>query len=455
MTKAAEPPSTISQSLTFPETLPKPQSKKPLKLIENNYRNNLESDYTEKIEDLDKTFNYTSNSNHYWSEPELSLLYGTPLYEAASPSQRIALNHLYWVSQYNFTALGESEVIRYNQITAGAFLAMGGVYEAIAHQLEHESTQERSHIHAFYKVNYQTMKALLGKQAFVSPLKKKPEQPNWGSSQLSNYQYHALRFIGKMMLRGKEQYHSPYLSGLEEENKLATPTQGFFHGRGTTPQTLLRFFALSWGSSPFLACQYYTVRFMANMLLKNVEHGILLYHKKLQQRGEFVPVPTTISHYHFLDEAFHTTTSLFLGRELYKHIPEPTAYEKNVANMAIYMVQRSNFNGPSGVVNKRCFRDDSDLMADVYKLLRSPLFGMPAPEALEWMEKCFCREHEGFHQSAKSYQHLLSNLRQSFGNIDYLWDVNREMRIMVAGGSVDQAVQNNIKTFKQFSKSVA
>lgn len=33
---------------------PKRPGKKPLKLLENNYRNNLDSDYTEKIKELDK-----------------------------------------------------------------------------------------------------------------------------------------------------------------------------------------------------------------------------------------------------------------------------------------------------------------------------------------------------------------------------------------------------------------
>jgi hypothetical protein len=430
------------------------KARNPFKLIEKNYQNNLASDYTEKIEQLDKAFDYANNSTHYWSEPELSLLYGTPLYEAASPAQKLALNHLYWVSQYNFTALGEAETVHYNQITAGSLSRMGGSYEAIAHQLEHEATQERSHIHAFYKVTYQTMRALLGKQAFASPIKKKPVLHRQASSQLSTYQYFILRRFSKVMLKGKEQYRSQYLERFEEENKLSKITNGFFHGRGTIPQPLLRFFAFNWGSSPFLACQYYTLRFMGNLLLKNIEHHILLYFKKLQKQGQFVPVPTAISHYHFLDEAFHTTTSQFLAQELYKHLPTPTAYEETVANMAVYLSQRSNFNGISGVVNKRCFRDDRALMVDIYRLFQSPLFNMSRVEALRWMEQCFCQEHEGFHLSAKSYQHLLSRQQQFCDHLDYLWPINRKMQIMASGNSIEQAIQNNVKTFEQFSRSL-
>jgi len=236
---------------TAPETqsLTSSELKKRIKLIENNYQNNIDSDYTEKIEELDKNFKYSSNSNSYWSEPESSTLYGTPLYEAASPSQKIALNHLSWVSQYNHIAHSEAETIHYNLITAGSFSAMGGDYETIARQLEHESFQERSHIHAFYKVSYQTIKALLGKQAFMNSLKNESYQHNWSSLQFSNYHDYALRFIAKMMLKGKEQYHSQYLKELEAENKLvSTSTNGFFHGRGVIPQSLLRFFAVNWGS---------------------------------------------------------------------------------------------------------------------------------------------------------------------------------------------------------------
>lgn len=447
---------TIKATASENQPLNSPELKKRIKLIENNYQNNLDSDYTEKIEELDKNFKYSSNSNHYWSEPESSTLYGTPLYEAASPSQKIALNHLAWVSQYNHIAHSEAETIHYNLITAGSFSAIGGDYETIVRQLEHESSQERSHIHAFYKVSYQTIKAMLGKQAFINPLKNESSQHRWSSLQFSTYNDYALRFLAKMMLKGKEQYHSQYLKELESENKLvSTSTNGFFHGRGVIPQSLLRFFAVNWGSSPFLASQYYTLRFLANLLLKNNEHTIFMYCKKLQKQGEFVAAPTAISHYHFLDEAFHTTTSQFLARDLYKCFPAPTAYEKFVVNMAVYMIQRTNFNGISGVLRSRSFGDDSSLMGYIYKLLQSPLFDMSTQEALFWMEKCFCHEHDGFHLSAKSHQHLLSALRRFCVRLDYLWPINREMRVMASGGAISKAIQSNIKTFKQFSRTVA
>ena len=423
-----------------------------LRILEKNYRNNLDSDYTERIEQLDKNFKYSSNSNHYWSEPELSLLYGTPLYQAASTSQKIALNHLFWVFVYKAIADSEIEATHYNLITAGSLTAMGADHETIGHQLEHETDQERSHIHAFYKVTYQTQKALLGKQAFIAPLKNKLYQHNWGSLHFSNYLSSLLRFISKIMLKGKEQYHSQYFRKLEDENQpISTSTNGFLNGfQVNLPQSLPQFFAFNWGSSPFLACNFYTVRYMANLTLKNHEHGISMYCKKLQKQSQFVPAPTAISHYHFLDEAFHTTTSLFLSRDLHKHLPEPGAYEKFVANVKVYMTQCQNLNQLSGVLPNSFIGVSSSLMVYLYKMLQSPLFGMSAVEALHWMEKCLCHEHDGFHVNLKFHQRLLSDIRKFAAQVDYLWPVNREMRLMASGAPLTERSRKILKLLSSF-----
>lgn len=462
-------PDTQKQSSTLTEG----QAKKHLKLIETTHHSNTSSDYTEKIEELYKNFNYSSNSNHYWSEPEQSILYGTPLYEAASPSQRIALNHLHWFGMYNVVAASETETINYNQITSSVFSASG--YETLSHELALETSQERSHIRAFHKIGYMTMKALLGKEAFKDPLKGKLYQLtskgwagqlapshllqlftlNWESSPFAAYQYYALRSIAKMMLNSKKQYSSQYLRELEETNKFIPASSTGLVGRSLTPQSLQRFFAFNWGGSPFLACQYYSVRIMANMVLKNTEHSISKYFRRLEKKGEFIPAPTAVSHYHFLDESFHATTSQLLARDLYKNFPEPTAYEKFVANLSIYMMQRGILSGLSATSPDRYYADDYSVMYFIYKVLQSGLFGMTAQEALHWMEKCFCHEHEGFHVTAKYHQRLLSELRRFYDNLDYLWPINREMRLMASGGSISKAVQSNIKTFKEFSKLVA
>ena len=243
---------------------------------------------------------------------------------------------------------------------------------------------------------------------------------------------------------------------MEKENRFnSTTTRGFSHGSGFLPSPWVRFFAFNWGSSPFLASQYYTIRYIANMLLKNQEHRISLYFKKIKKKGEFVPAPTAISHYHFLDESFHTTTSLFLSRDLHKNFPQPTSYEKILINLAVYMAQSLNLRQISGVHSNRFFGDGLSGMNQTYGILRSPLFDFSSKEALHWLEKCYCQEHEGFHQSLSCHQRLLSDARKFCSHLDYLWPVNREMRLMGRGNLIDSTIRKNIKIFKLFSKSVA
>ncbi len=438
-------------------TLTQGKERKHLKLIETTYSSNTNSDYTEKIEHLYKTFKYSNNCNHYWTEPEQSMLYGTPLYASASASQRLALNHLHWFGMYNVVAASETETIAYNQITNGVFSACG--YDTLARELALETSQERYHINAFHKIGYATMKALLGQEAFKVPLKSKlyqlTNQAKDESSPFALYQYNALRFIAKTMLKSYKKYYSPYLKELEETYKLIPASTTGLIGRGLSPKAWQRFFAFNWGASPFLASQYYAVRIMANMVLKNTEHGISKYFKSLEKKGEYIPAPTAVSHYHFLDESFHSTISLVLARDLYKNFPQPTAYEKFIANLAVYKMQCGILSGLSATVPDRYYADDTALMYFVYRILQSSLFGMSSPEALHWMEKCFCQEHEGFHVALKYNQRLLSEFRRFYENLDYLWPVNREMRPMTLGGSISKAIQKNIKTFKQFSKLVA
>lgn len=203
-----------------------------------------------------------------------------------------------------------------------------------------------------------------------------------------------------------------------------------------------------------MACQYYALRYMANMVAKNVELTIYKYFKKLEKKGEFIPTPTAISYYHFLDEAFHTTTSLFLGRDLYKEFSKPTAYERYIANWTIFLTQKNFYNGISGASPVFASKDNFSAMDFVYKLLKSQVFGMSQREALHWMQQCFCQEHEGFHVSLKYHQNLLSNIRRFCEDLDYLWPVNREMRLMAASGSIEKALQANRQTFDLFSRLV-
>ncbi|GET44090.1 hypothetical protein MiSe_89160 [Microseira wollei NIES-4236] len=443
-------------------------AKKHIKLTEINYRRNTESDLTEKIEAMDRNFKYSSNRDYYWSEPELSLLYGTPVYEQASPSQKKALNHLYWATQYNQTAATEANAVLYNQVTAGVFGTLGG-YETLCQELDLETAQERHHIHAFHRIGYKTKRDLLG-AAFNASIQgksyKKNDSPrrlapgqksqlfsfNWQSSP-SGFQESALRFVtNKVLLKNQARHYSQYLRDLEEKGE-SIPAQTTGLLGHLAPKPLLQFFTLNCGTSPFLACVFYVTRFMANMPIKNYEYRYSLYYRELEKQGEFIPSPLAVSHFHLLDEAFHTTTSQLIAQDLYKDFPKPTAYEKFLANLTIYRAQSVGLNGLSGGM-PAIFRSDESFMLSFYRLLQSPVFNMSSQEAIEWLEKCLCQEHDGFHLTLKYHQRLLSDLRRLFDPIDYLWRANREMQVMAKGGSINQAIQTNIKAFEQFCRSV-
>ena len=139
-------------------------NKKSEKLINKTLENNTKSDYTEKIEDLGKNFSYKNNKNNYWSEPELSILYGTPLYQQASETQKLALNHLYWLKLYQGVTATEIGAIIYNQIAGSLFESIGN-YDNICQELELETSQEKIHVATFQRICTKIKWALLGKSS--------------------------------------------------------------------------------------------------------------------------------------------------------------------------------------------------------------------------------------------------------------------------------------------------
>lgn len=442
--------------------------KKHSRVIEKTYQNNIDSDYTEKLRDLGKQFKYDDNRDYYWADKELSLLYGTPLYDAASPTQKLALNHLYWVGNYNHTAVSEASTSIYNLVTTGVFRKVGG-YETLCDELEFETEQESDHIRTFQRIGYKSKMGIVGKTILGNSLHGKkannklveflPEPlrnffvSSKGTAPFSIYSDNALKAIAKTMLAGNKLYYSEYLRQLEAKDEpIPAPADGLA-GR-IASRNLLRFFTIHWGMSPFMACQYYSLRFTANAILKNQEYPYVRYYRKLERQGEYIPAPTAVSYYHLLDEAFHTTMSQTIAKDMYKDFPQPTAYEKYISGLIVYMIQKNLLSGLSGVLPGRCVADDQMLMVFYYKLLKSPLFGMETPEALDWMEKCFTQEHKGYHTGLKYHQSLLESMRRLFGQLDYQWKINRDMGIMAAGGSIEKAIKNNIPTFNKFRKSV-
>ncbi len=60
-----------------------------------------EHDYTALIDQAAADFSYAACRDSFWNPEEFSILYGTPLWDQASRSQRILLNQLYWVAYYS------------------------------------------------------------------------------------------------------------------------------------------------------------------------------------------------------------------------------------------------------------------------------------------------------------------------------------------------------------------
>ncbi len=426
------------------------------KVIEKTYRNNADSDYTEKIAALGQGFTYAANRDRLWSEPSHSLLYGTPLYAQASETQRLALNHLSWFANYNYISNSETETVLYNQVTGSVFDAVG--YGTLAQELAFETEQEHDHIKAFRKVGLMTATALIGRSGLNALLKWNSYQLTLGKKVLPTGQYYGLRSLSKSVGgHAHKTHYSRYLQTLEDKNEfiLKAPTTGML-GRSIGPSLPWQsFYGFSWGTgSPFMACQFYTIRMIANLYLKNMEHAIAKFAKQLENTDTKVPAPTAISRYHFLDEAFHTTISRLLAKELYREFSGPTAYEKLVANRIIYLMQKGTLGGLSAVLPHRYFADDFTIFEVLYQLLQSPVFGFSQTVAKRWMARCLCEEHDGLHMAAANRQRLLKDLRDFFEDVDYLWPVNRTMGAMSGRGEISVAIAQNQRTFDQFFKSV-
>ncbi|MGD1863219.1 MAG: hypothetical protein ACFB0D_01560 [Phormidesmis sp.] len=381
------------------------------------------------------------------------MLYGTPLYAEASSTQRLALNHLGWFANYNYISNSETETVMYNQVTGSVFRAIGG-YDTLADELTFETQQEHDHIKAFRKVGLMTATSLIGRKGLNELLKWNSYKLTLGKRSLPTYQYYALRSLAiSVGGRGHRAHYSSYLQTLEDENEfiLKAPTTGML-GRSVGPSLPRQsFYGFSWGmGSPFMACHFYTVRMIANLYLKNMEHAIAKYAKQLENSDSTVPAPTAISRYHFLDEAFHTTISKLLAKDLYREFSAPTTFEKLTANSVLYSMQTGTLGGLSAVLPHRYFSDDSTILELIYQLLRSPVFGFSHTDTKHWIERCFCQEHEGIYTAAANRARLLKELKDFFADVDYLWPVNRHMNAMANRGAISSALAQNRQTFKTF-----
>lgn len=439
-------------------------------LAETTYRNNCESRYTEKIESIETSYRYEANRAHYWGPQELSLFFGTTLYEQSTPDQKLALNHLYWVTQYNQTAATEANAILYNNVTEGVFSAIGG-FGSLCSELSLETEQEHQHIHAFHAIGYATRKALFGSERMVrsrpsslngtpsrkvrntseplSPLPLRIPALNW-----ERLQDEACRLAIFKLSSGRGSCsYSDFLRSQQSSGKPIPVQRSGLLGQ-VVPASLAKIMTVSFGASPFSACFFYAVRYLANILLKNYEHSYFQFYRSLDRTGDFIPAPTVISYYHMLDESFHTTTSQLICQDLYREFPNPTAYENLMANLIFYRGQQMMLGGLSAVL-PGIFRNDSTFILPLYQILRSTLYGLTHQEAIYWLEQSLCQEHEGHHVNLKYHQKLYSTMLQAFKPLTYLWPINRELGLMAKGASIKKSLKVNGQAFEAMRPTLA
>lgn len=369
-----------------------------------NYQRAKQTDHSPDLDQLADQFDYEQCRDAYWNPPEYSLLYGTPLWEQASESQRIALNQLYWVAYYSQIISAEIATIFFNQTSATGLYAHEG-FRLICDTLDLETSQERTHIHAFRTVIDQVEQTLFGQRVLSYPMR------------------------------------SPFT-----ETIIFADTDRF---RAWWKGMQLRCFGMLSAGNVFLACQYLTVRGIRTLNGKLVQHKLSNFHHKHPQ-PEQSPIPAKISYYHFLDESFHFNTSTILSHDVTRSLPAPTAFERQLINMGIRGAQRDHYH--VSVAVNGLFWYDPALYAAVYQVLRSPLFDLSTADAQAMMQACFTQESEGLHRSFQTHQEAIDSYKVYLEPLEFLSAANREMHLM-SGNSIPRYLQTQQKALARFFAS--
>ena len=144
---------------------------KTYKRLELNFQRNRKQDHTALLDQASAAFDYAKCRDSYWNPEPFSLCYGTPIWDEASPSQRVILNQLYWVAYYSQIISAEIATIFFNQTSAAGLYALED-FRIVCDTLDLESMQERAHINAFKKVSDAVEHALFGKRIFSYAMRR-------------------------------------------------------------------------------------------------------------------------------------------------------------------------------------------------------------------------------------------------------------------------------------------
>ena len=379
--------------------------------LEINFTRNKKQDHTALLDDAAGRFEYEACREQYWNPEQLSLCYGTPIWDQADEGQRRTLNQLYWVAYYSQIISAEIATIFFNQTSAAGLYALED-FRLVCDTLDLESAQERAHIDAFKRVSERVEQELFGERIF------------------------------SYSMRG------PY-----DETMIRADTHYF---RRQWKKLQLRSYGLLSSGFAFIACQYFTIRALRTLNGKLIQHQLAqffpanastAYEHEGQTTQSGNTVPSAISYYHFQDESYHFNSSMLLAQDVLRSLPPPTAFEKKVANMALLGCQKDHANFSTAV--NGIFWYDPAVFPSLYRVLTSSVFGLERQEAVELLRATFCEENAGMHASYETHQKACASYRKFLDGMTYVSPGNLEMKRM-GKMTLGLHLKQNRKGFRRF-----
>jgi hypothetical protein len=368
-----------------------------------NKKRNAEQDHSAMMDEATALFCFDDCKNEYWNPEEFSLLYGTPLWDEASLSQRILLNQLYWVAYYAQIISAEIATIYLNQVSAAGLYSHED-FRIVCDALDLETKQERAHINAFKTIGEDVEWRLFGKRLFTYPMRS-----------------------------------------LYEQTMIFADTNA---GKDFWRNLQIRAFTLLSSSNAFLASQYLLVRGLRTLNGKLIQHQLSNYYSS-HPNPEMAPIPSKISYYHFMDESFHFNTSKIIGHDIPNSLEPPTPFETWVINRGVAGCQKDHYHFSATI--KGIFWYEPALFDIIYQIFRSPHFGMNDVEAREMLWKCFTQENDAIHQSYALHRTAYESYKAYVESISYLEAGNRNMRIM-GENSIEKYMAQNARALRKFKR---
>lgn len=347
-----------------------------------NRKRALAEDHTDRIDGLAVAFDYEACRHVYWNPTPFSLLWGTALWKQASEDQRRALNHLYWVAYYSQIISAEIATIYFNQVAAAGLYGVED-FRQVCDTLDLESRQERAHVAAFKSIGEAVEHSLFGHRLFT---------------------YEMRGPLGETMIFSD-----------------STPVKSAWRS------LQLRAYSTAAPSRPTLAGYYLLIRGLRTLNGKLVQERLAKFLDDFDDPGD-APIPAQVSKAHFIDESFHFNTSRIIAHEVPRLLPPPSASERWAINWAVDGCQQDHV--PASTAINGIFWHDPELFPVIYRLFRSPLFGMDEREAGHMMARCFGEESEGLAASVATHATAVANYRAFVEGVEILTPANRQMARM-------------------------